>query len=119
MRVLFCKIHCPFMCFCKPSAAHLYTSEPLKFDSDSHVIPSTIYAVSSLKEEEEKREAPQAELKSCMQKLCPRPDPTKGTKKVQWMDNLGKELAEIREFESRCFIAFSITKFSVSYLMAL
>lgn len=95
MRVLFCKIHCPFMCFCKPSAAHLYTSTPLKLD----VVPSTIYAV----KQQEKHQAPpppQTVLKSCIRDLSPRPDSTKD-KKVQWMDNLGKELTEIREFESR------------------
>ncbi|KAL1540928.1 hypothetical protein AAHA92_25210 [Salvia divinorum] len=99
MRVLFCKIHCPLMCFCKPPAAHLYTSKPLKLESAPHVARSTVYA----KEEEcveAKHEA--AVIKSCIRKFCLRPDSTRetGKKRVQWMDHLGKELAEIREFES-------------------
>lgn len=44
-------------------------------------------------------------IKSCIKKL-PTPTPPAASKnierkKVQWIDNLGKELAEIREFESR------------------
>lgn len=47
-------------------------------------------------------------IKSCIKKLpTPPPPPPAASnnnierKKVQWIDNLGKELAEIREFESR------------------
>lgn len=105
MRVLFCKIHCPLMCFCKPSAAHIYTSGPLKLESAPHIVPSTAYAVSGksssegVKEEgvNRKHEA-HAVLKSCIRKPPPRPEV--GKRRVQWMDNLGKELAEIKEFES-------------------
>ncbi|XP_057781144.1 uncharacterized protein LOC130999590 isoform X2 [Salvia miltiorrhiza] len=101
-------IQCPLMCFCKPSAAHLYTSKPLKLESAPRAVASTVYAVSGVKEEgrvvDAKHEAETAR-KSCIRKLCPRPDSTrqvgkKKKKKVQWMDHLGEELAEIREFES-------------------
>ncbi|KAH6811293.1 Lysyl-tRNA synthetase, partial [Perilla frutescens var. frutescens] len=98
------QIHCPLMCFCKPSAAHIYTSGPLKLESAPHIVPSTAYAISGVKEEcvNEKHGA-HTVLKSCIRKLPPRPDSTRevGKKRVQWMDNLGKELAEIKEFESR------------------
>ncbi|KAI3450916.1 hypothetical protein Pfo_007581 [Paulownia fortunei] len=111
MRVLFCKIHCPFICFCKPSAAHLYTSGPLKLENTPHVVPSTTFAVSNASDksssgvkEEGVNGNQEAEnvLKSCIRKLPYGPDATKvvGKKRVQWMDNLGKELAEIKEFES-------------------
>ncbi|KAK6145062.1 hypothetical protein DH2020_021882 [Rehmannia glutinosa] len=119
-KVLFCKIQCPFMCFYKASAAHLYTSEPLKLENTpNHIVPSTAYAVpdvsdhdsrlvygdvsdnsSSGVEEEGENGNLEAEnvLKSCIKKL---PTEEVGKKRVQWKDKLGKELAEIKEFESR------------------
>ncbi|GKV30278.1 hypothetical protein SLEP1_g39105 [Rubroshorea leprosula] len=39
MRVLFRKIRCPFICFCKPSP-HLYPAGPLKLENGHHV-PTT------------------------------------------------------------------------------
>lgn len=98
MRVLFCKIHCPFICFCKPSAAHLYTPGPLKLESTPHV---ALPAGASHQQSEESLDAGNG-LKSCIRK-CPVVGP-KGIidkKRVQWMDNIGKELVEIKEFESR------------------
>ncbi|KAL1565705.1 hypothetical protein AAHA92_01398 [Salvia divinorum] len=95
MRVLFCKIRCPLMCFCKPSAAHLYTSKALKLESIPHVVPSA-------EERAGAKHGDDTVTKSCIRKVCPRPSSTReiGKKKVQWMDQLGKELTEIREFES-------------------
>ncbi|KAI3461903.1 hypothetical protein Pfo_018566 [Paulownia fortunei] len=115
------KIQCRFMCFCKPSAAHLYTSGPLKLENTPHLVPSTAYAVSDVsdksssgvEEEGVKEEGVEEEgvcenheaesvLKSCIRKLPSRTDSTKEIpkKRVQWKDNIGKELVEIKEFES-------------------
>lgn len=118
MRVLFCKIHCPsFICFCKPSTAtHLYNSGPLKLENSPHVPPSSVVIdpcdqnhveevieVNKEISEDEKQE-PEIEtivLKSCMKNKC---DPESRSpierKKVQWMDSLGKQLVDIKEFES-------------------
>ncbi|PIN18633.1 hypothetical protein CDL12_08693 [Handroanthus impetiginosus] len=111
MRVLFCKIKCPFICFCKPSAAHIYTSRPLPLKLEnapqSHVVPSAAVCNASddkpsygIKEESVNGNQ---QLKSSIRKLPNGTDATKevGKKKtVQWTDNLGKQLAEIKEFES-------------------
>ncbi|KAL0436756.1 UNVERIFIED_CONTAM: hypothetical protein Sradi_0383500 [Sesamum radiatum] len=112
MRVLFCKIQCPFMCFCKPSAVHLYASGPLKLESTPHVFPSTVSddvsdesssssLSSGLKEEDVdgKHEA-EVVLKSCLRRLPSRPDRDVEKKRVRWRDSLGKQLVEIKEFES-------------------
>ncbi|KAL8546715.1 hypothetical protein ACS0TY_006441 [Phlomoides rotata] len=106
MRVSSCKIHCPFICFCKPTAAHLYSSAPLKLESTPHVVPSTLFADSDKPSEGVKEEAvngkdEEAEngARSCIRK---RSEAGKhvGKKRVQWKDNFGKQLAEIKEFES-------------------
>ncbi|PIN05583.1 hypothetical protein CDL12_21879 [Handroanthus impetiginosus] len=101
MRVLFCKIHCPFICFCKPTAAHLYTSKPFKLEST----PSTAYAISddvsdksSSSEGINGKHEAESVLKSCIKKLPSRHEGVE-KKRVQWTDSLGKELAEIKEFE--------------------
>ncbi|KAK4441055.1 hypothetical protein Salat_0440400 [Sesamum alatum] len=111
MRVLFCKIQCPFMCFCKPSATHLYAPGPLKLENHPHVFPSTVSddvsdessssSSSGLKEEDVdgKHEA-EVVLKSCLRRLPSRPERDVGKKRVRWRDSLGKELVEIKEFES-------------------
>lgn len=88
MRLLLCKIQCPFICFCKPSAAHLYTSAPLKLESSPHVVSS------GLGFDKEAANAKTKAPKSCIRK------PHDGNKRVQWMDHIGKQLAEIKEFES-------------------
>lgn len=127
MRVLFCKIHCPsFICFCKPSAAaHLYTSGPLKLDITPHVLPLGVEPVStttnnisnstdqlsgetvevkdeSCLEDDKLEQASEAHaLKSCIRsKEAPSGPGEVEKKKVQWVDNIGKELADIKEFES-------------------
>ncbi|KAI9195834.1 hypothetical protein LWI28_018533 [Acer negundo] len=123
MRVLFCKIHCPsFICFCKPTS-HIYTPGPLKLENSPHV-PSTTTITddhqlvcgldnedanqvkedsvvdgqkqqeAAGKEEEESENCPRSSLKKEVL------DSKQSQKKVQWMDLLGKELVEIREFES-------------------
>ncbi|KAK9072534.1 hypothetical protein SSX86_008968 [Deinandra increscens subsp. villosa] len=119
MRVLFCKIHCPsFICFCKPStASHLYNSGPLKLDNSPHAPhPSVVTDRSDQNHVEEIVEVIEKEisedgnqeseieinvLRSCMKNNC---DSQSGSpidrKKVQWTDNLGKQLVDIKEFES-------------------
>lgn len=122
MRVLFCKIHCPsFICFCKPSAAtHLYNPGPLKLENSPHV-PSAVVSVApdgsdhlssvveltevkeeSLTEDGKQEEAAECVLRSCIKKVPSKSASPKAVekKKVQWMDSLGKELVDIKEFES-------------------
>ncbi|XP_047966552.1 uncharacterized protein LOC125210946 [Salvia hispanica] len=107
MRVLFCKIRCPLMCFCKPSGTHVYTSKALKLESAPHIVPPAVNAkpLDEGVKEEERADVEHGDgtvTKSCVRKVFPRPSSTREIrkKKVQWMDQLGKELAEIREFES-------------------
>ncbi|XP_019173758.1 PREDICTED: uncharacterized protein LOC109169335 [Ipomoea nil] len=105
MRVLVCKIHCPFICFCKPSAAHLYTQAPLKLENTPHA-PSSIVVgdpsgdIGEAKEESvhgSKQAAINGGHRSCIRKA---PKEIEKKKSVQWVDNLGKELVEIKEFET-------------------
>ncbi|KAK3204866.1 hypothetical protein Dsin_018912 [Dipteronia sinensis] len=128
MKVLFCKIHCPsFICFCKPTS-HIYTPGPLKLENSPHV-PSTTTTVVSLtdnhqlvcgldnedanqvKEEsvldgqKQQQAAGEEEesdncTRSSLKKEVSDSKQSQKKKKVQWMDLLGKELVEIREFES-------------------
>lgn len=125
MRVLFCKIHCPFICFCKPSS-HIYTPGPLKLESSPHVASTTVVSVGDdhhvyaervgVKEESvvvdgkkqqhqegegerEEEEACENCVKSSLKKEALDSKEVE-KKKVQWMDYLGKELVEIREFEA-------------------
>lgn len=119
MRVLFCKIHCPsFICFCKPStASHLYNSGPLKLENSpraphlSVVIDQSdqdhVEEIVEVKEKEisedgkQELEIESIVLRSCMKnKGDPQSRSPTDRKKVQWMDNLGKELVDIKEFES-------------------
>ncbi|GMQ00553.1 hypothetical protein CsSME_00047595 [Camellia sinensis var. sinensis] len=129
MRVLLCNIHCPpFICFCKPSsaAAHLYTPGPLKLENTPlpHVTSTLVSVVthhdttshqlsggggeateakeaSSESDGNQQQQQQQAEnpLKSCIRKPCAEHKEVE-KKKVQWIDNMGKELVEIKEFES-------------------
>lgn len=120
MRVLFCKIHCPsFICFCKPSTAtHLYNPGPLKLEN-SHLAPPPFVVtdpsdqnhqnhVEEIIEVEEKevledgkQEPESIVLRSCMKnKEDSQSRSPIERKNVQWMDNLGKQLVDIKEFES-------------------
>lgn len=71
MRVSFCKIHCSLICFCKPSAAHLYTSASImKVESSPHVVFAVDKLSSGVKVEKNVvngNENAQALLKSCIQ----------------------------------------------------
>ncbi|XP_073040232.1 uncharacterized protein [Primulina eburnea] len=113
MRVLFCKIHCPLICFCKPSVAHLYCSEPLKLENSTpSTVPTEIAGSDSFDnkscgEGKEERVNWNTEAnfvgKSCIKKppaIVPKSTEEIVRKRVQWIDNFGKELAQIKEFES-------------------
>lgn len=136
MRVLFCKIHCPFICFCKPSS-HIYTARTLKLESSPHVASTTTAVLSvsddhhvdaesdGVKEEsdvvdgKEQQEEGGGEavenycVKSILKKEALDSKEVK-KKKVQWMDFLGKELVEIREFEAR-WVLFFVCSFLTSF----
>lgn len=123
MRVLFCKIHCPFICFCKPSP-HLFTSGPLKLENTPHVSSTCVsvpIASDQLSGESQTIEVKEGNvdgkqqdeniLKSSLKKVPPGTGKPKEVdkKRVQWMDNLGKELLEIKEFEGRWVISFTVS----------
>lgn len=113
MRVLFCKIHCPsFICFCKPSP-HIYTPGPLKLENNPHVPPSIVsipdgenrLSGDTIEVKDGSSDGKQPDenlLKTSLKKAPSEPGTPKevGKKRVQWMDFLGKELVEIKEFES-------------------
>ncbi|CAH2053812.1 unnamed protein product [Thlaspi arvense] len=97
MRVLLCKIQCPsFICFCKPSP-HIYASE----DCAAVVGKEEDCGVEEKKEEEEGQSHGEI-LRSSLKRAVSDSEEggRKEKKKVQWVDLMGKELAEIREFES-------------------
>lgn len=112
-RVLSCKIYCPFICFCKPSAAHhLCTQAHLKLRSTQRVPASGVVSAirdasgqlsvegSDVKEVsvDGRQEGESGGIRSCIRKS---PSEEIEKKKVQWVDDIGQELAEIKEFESR------------------
>ncbi|XP_010552317.1 PREDICTED: uncharacterized protein LOC104822699 [Tarenaya hassleriana] len=124
MRVLLCKIQCPFICFCKPSP-HIYTAGSLKLDNTPHVSSTTVVSAnddhlddthegndhvdghgnefredSRVDGKEEEGQDAGKVLKSCLRKAdSGETEREKKKKKVQWVDLIGKEIAEIREFE--------------------
>lgn len=117
MRFTLCKFHCrSFICFCK-SSPRICTPGPLKLENAPHVSSMAVSVSDNsscqlsaevrngssdenlkqsqiddgfcLKSSLKKKKAPQEEGESQESK-----------KKVRWMDFLGKELVEIREFDS-------------------
>lgn len=121
MRVMFGKIHCPpFICFCKPSP-HIYTPGPLKLENAPHPNPHVLSSkpVTSdqlpddpieIKEESVDDNPKPAEnsLKGNLRKpnsSDPAAPKEELKKRVQWMDFVGKELVEIKEFECRCLLS--------------
>ncbi|KAL5720521.1 hypothetical protein ACHQM5_013186 [Ranunculus cassubicifolius] len=112
MRVLFCKLHCPLICFCKPSA-HLLS--PLKLENSLNVpssVSSVVDEVDQLSVEEKVDDDGDEKVsldgnqeieilpKSSLKKSCSQSGKEVEKGKVQWMDFYGKELVEIREFEA-------------------
>ncbi|XP_061976342.1 uncharacterized protein LOC133697647 [Populus nigra] len=143
MRLLFCKIHCPFICFCKPSP-RIYGPAPLKLENSPHVPSTAVISVVDascdddhvlndsveVKEGSVGVDGKQSQAQNDDHVLNDSVEVKKGSvgvdgkqsqaqnglrsslkkadfdskevdkKKVRWMDFLGKELVEIREFES-------------------
>ncbi|KAF8035378.1 hypothetical protein BT93_C1414 [Corymbia citriodora subsp. variegata] len=115
MRFLFCKLHCPpFVCFCKPSS-HIYAPGPLKLEDASHVPPPAVSVPDGSDQscgetaevgddaalDEKNGEADKVITKSCLKKKKTGWEAHCAEKRqVQWVDLVGKELAEVREFES-------------------
>ncbi|CAK7339077.1 unnamed protein product [Dovyalis caffra] len=116
MRVLFCKIHCPsFVCFCKPSPS-IYRQGPLKLENSPHVPSTAVISVADASSNDDhvlndsievtegsvdvdgKQSEAQNSLKSSLRKAA-FDSKEVDKKKVRWIDFLGKELVEIREFE--------------------
>lgn len=121
MRFMFGKIHCPpFICFCKPSP-HIYTPGPLKLENAPHPnphVPSSKLDTSDqlpddpieIKEEslDDNPKPSENSLKGNLRKpnsSDPAAPKEELKKRVQWMDFVGKELVEIREFECRCLLS--------------
>lgn len=112
MGILFCKIHLPFICFCKPSAPPccLYSHAHLKLGSTPRVPSSTVAADGTMELTGEAGEVnPPQSIKqaaingccrSCIRKSVVPKQIEMKKKSVQWVDNFGQELAEIKEFES-------------------
>lgn len=110
MRVSSCKCHRSFFCCSKPSPSkHRSPSPPKSEDGqDASSIPAPIAVALLGKSSDEKAvdEQTRAEegkadvfLKSCLKK--PAGSDSKEVEKgnVKWMDLLGKELVELKEFE--------------------
>ncbi|CAN6810500.1 unnamed protein product, partial [Brassica oleracea var. botrytis] len=108
--------HVPFfICFSKPSP-HIYTSGSLKLENTP---PQVSFSTTTVVEanddhyvdgllDEEKQEEEQGQchgeiLKSSLRKKAL--DGRMERKQVQWVDVMGKELAEIREFELKKMIS--------------
>ncbi|KDP30620.1 hypothetical protein JCGZ_16185 [Jatropha curcas] len=116
MRVLICKIHCSLICFCQPSTT-LYKAGPLKLENSPHVSSSTVISVGTassydnvsndsigVKEESVNVDGEELQPQNCNKgglKKSSLGSKEVQKKRVQWMDFLGKELVQIREFESR------------------
>ncbi|KAJ0249350.1 Nuclear polyadenylated RNA-binding protein [Hirschfeldia incana] len=126
MRVLLCKIQCPsFICFSKPSP-HIYTSSSLKLKNTPPQVSFSTTTVAEANDddgllneireedcaiEEKEEECVFGEIQEEEQGQCHREILKSSLKKealdgrmeekkqVQWVDVMGKELAEIREFE--------------------
>ncbi|PKI71518.1 hypothetical protein CRG98_008035 [Punica granatum] len=123
MKFLSCRIYCPFICFCKPSP-HIHTSGsgPLKLQNGPQ-LPSTLVSVSNASDQSpaETTEVKDGSLvaakgtgrcsKSSLRRVPSELEPkAHQKKKVQWVDFLGKELVEIREYESRKSVVFSCSE---------
>lgn len=120
MRIVLCKFHCPsFICFCK-SSPHINTSGSLKLENAPH-IPSTVVSVSSESSDrlaatvkngtpDENPEQLQIDGSMCVKSSLKKKvlkeveEAKEKKKKVQWMDFSGKDLVEVKEFDSRWVI---------------
>lgn len=110
MRVLFCKLHCPLICFCKPSS-HLLSPCPLKLENTPSVsVPDGEGQLSVEKVVEVEKVSLEGSPQGVENEIVPKSSLKKSSSqsgkevekgKVQWMDFFGKELTQIREFEPR------------------
>ncbi|KAL0921648.1 hypothetical protein M5K25_008742 [Dendrobium thyrsiflorum] len=109
MRVLFCKSYCPSIRFSKSSVC-IYSPCPIKLEDAQHVsnspVPVSPVAEDNssevkidVKENELGNEKADVLLKSSLKKSPGSGKEEVGKGRVKWMDLVGKELAEIREFE--------------------
>lgn len=109
MRVFFCKSYCPLICSSK-SSLRLYSPCPLKLEDARHVSssPPPVAHVLGAKLSDEKTEVVKSEsddgkvdvlLKSSLKRSPGSGSTEVGKGRVKWMDDVGKELSEIREFE--------------------
>uniref|UniRef100_A0A7N0THJ2 Uncharacterized protein n=1 Tax=Kalanchoe fedtschenkoi TaxID=63787 RepID=A0A7N0THJ2_KALFE len=113
MRVWLSKIHCPsFICFCKP-AQHLCAPPPpppANLDSTTHRHTVVVHLSADKKEEpvdDRGDKVDEAEirnefiLKSSIKRKVDIDQGEEGRKKtVQWMDVTGKNLVDVKEFET-------------------
>ncbi|KAG0451122.1 hypothetical protein HPP92_026395 [Vanilla planifolia] len=109
MRVLFGKHYCPSICFSK-SFLCVYSSCPLKLEDSHHGSSGSapVHHAVEVKSSEEKIEDKDIEpshekvdvsLKSSLKKSSDSGKREVGKGRVNWMDFVGKELVEIKEFE--------------------
>ena len=122
MRVLLCKIRRPFICFCEPSPITYGPGPgpgpgPLKLENSPHVpstaVISVVVADASYDDDHVLNDSVEVKegsvgvygeesqakngLKSILKKAAIDSKEV-DMKKVRWIDSLGKELVEIREF---------------------
>ncbi|KAB2607551.1 hypothetical protein D8674_007268 [Pyrus ussuriensis x Pyrus communis] len=136
MRFASCKIHCPpLICFCKPNSPHIYTPGPLELQNSPTPPPPPPLPNSKLASVPETSDhladeeiikgekllgnanpqpsTAQPSLKSSLRKpnsdsSAPKQEELKKT--VQWIDILGKQLVDIREFQCR----YSISRYQIT-----
>ncbi|KAK4753670.1 hypothetical protein SAY87_001774 [Trapa incisa] len=113
MRLPSCKIQCPLICFCKQSP-HICTSGPLRLQNVPQ-LPSGAVSVPNVSHQSSAKATASSEVQNGSPVVAARrngdgfrsslkkaPSERNGQrrKQVQWMDFLGKELVEIREYAS-------------------
>lgn len=105
MRVFCCKSYCPLIC-----SSNVHSPCPLKLEHARHVSssPPPVTHVLEAKLSDKKAEVVKSEsndgkvevlLKSSLKKSPRTGSLEVGKGRVKWMDYVGKELVEIREFE--------------------
>ncbi|XXG73764.1 hypothetical protein AAC387_Pa07g2615 [Persea americana] len=111
MRVLFWKFHCPsFICFCKSPRLSLSTPRQSGFKNTQHVsssLPSVLDDEGELSPQniDDKKNRVDGVVEEVIPPRSSLKKPSRSGSKqiekgnVQWVDVLGKELVEIREFE--------------------
>ena len=110
MRVFSCKSYCPFICSSK-SSLRLYSPCALKSEDIQHASSSPCPIIHGVEERlpDEKMVVEKIDgsvhgkvetlLKSILKKSSGSGPKEVGKREVKWMDMVGKELVEIKEFE--------------------